>query len=101
MKSGLPPLFLLAAALTLPAAEPDRRLLVEIVPRAHGRPLSFDALTRLGPSGQLLSVSRLDFLLSNFAVRRADGVWVEQHNQFAFISARAGLVSRNTLYFAY
>jgi cytochrome c peroxidase len=37
-------------------------------------------------TGQVLSVTRLDFLASNFALRRTEGTWVMCTNQAAFLS---------------
>jgi len=36
-------------------------------------------------------LSRLDFLLSGLALRRADGTWLESENWFAHLSASAGI----------
>ena len=63
---------------------------VEIVPQFNGAPLGFDALKYQTAAGQKISVSRLDFLASQIALHRADGVWIGQTNWFAFISARDG-----------
>src|SRR5262249_42222600 len=40
--------------------------------------------------GSEISVTRLDFLLSNFALRRSDGTWIGQRNWFGFVNAREG-----------
>src|SRR5882762_2527518 len=63
---------------------------IEIVPRFNGAPLIFDALTNKTAAVQTISITRLDFLMSNFSVRRGDGVWVRLTNSFAYISAREG-----------
>src|SRR5579872_502556 len=65
-------------------------LQVEIVPLFDGAPLVFDSPAHRTAAGQKISITRLDFLLSDFALRRADGTWIEQTNWFAFISAREG-----------
>jgi cytochrome c peroxidase len=72
------------------AVEPGRRLAVEIAPRFAGAPLAFDVVTHVTALGQQISVTRLDFLLSNIAVRRADGGWLGLTNWFAYLSLREG-----------
>jgi cytochrome c peroxidase len=68
----------------------EHTLRVEITPRFAGAPLFFDSLTNMTRTGQRVSVTRLDFLVSNIALRRSDGTWNENTNTFAFISARQG-----------
>ena len=80
--------FLLAASVAAAAAPHSLR--VEIRPRFGDAPLIFDALTNTTASGQTISVTRLDFLLSSFAFRRVDGKWVTVSDQFAFINGREG-----------
>ncbi|HTX22641.1 MAG TPA: MbnP family protein [Candidatus Aquilonibacter sp.] len=75
------PLFLAAGA---DAAD----LRVEFDPQFNGVPLVFDALTNQTASGQTISITRLNFLLSDFSLRRPDGTWIEQRKKFAFISTR-------------
>jgi cytochrome c peroxidase len=81
-------ILLLATAARLSAGAASVR--VDFVPQFNGAPLDFDAVTNQTAAGQSVSVTRLDFLLSNIALRRADGVWTGQSNAFAFISARNG-----------
>ncbi len=84
---------MLAAAGALSASavvDPGLRLAVAIEPRFGGAPLVFDALTNTTAAGQLVSVTRLDFLLSNVALHRADCGWLGLTNWFAFMSAREG-----------
>jgi cytochrome c peroxidase len=66
---------------------------VRVVPQFNGAPLVFDALTNKTAKGQTISVTRLDFLMSDVALRRGDGVWIGQTNWFAYISAREGRTS--------
>jgi len=66
---------------------------VNILPQFNHAPLVFDTLTNQTATAQKISVTRLDFLISDFALRRADGAWIEQTNQFACISARQGKTS--------
>ena len=88
---GLGVVFLLvttAASMSVNAA--SRSLCVEVRPRFTGAPLMFDVLTNSNAAGQRLSITRLDFLLSNFALRRADEEWQRLSNQFAYLSCREG-----------
>ncbi|MCX6881526.1 MAG: hypothetical protein NTV12_03305, partial [Verrucomicrobia bacterium] len=75
---------------TLLSATQSHHLHVEISPKFFKAPLSFDALTNKISSGQQISVTRLDFLISNIALRRSDGTWLTQPNRFAYVSAREG-----------
>jgi len=75
---------------TLLGATQSYDLHVEISLKFFKAPLSFDALTNKISSGQQISVTRLDFLISNIALRRSDGTWLTQLNRFAYVSAREG-----------
>src|SRR5439155_26593792 len=44
-------------------------------------------------SGQRVSITRLDFLLSDFALHTQNGAWYQQTNCFAYISGREGRTS--------
>ena len=67
-------------------ADSARKIKVQIVPKFEGRPLAFEKLSLTNSAGQIFSVTRLDFLLSDFALRRSDGNWFEQTNWQAFLS---------------
>jgi hypothetical protein len=86
MNRALKRILLLPLLLATGAGATDLR--VQFIPQFNGVPLVFDALTNQTVSGQKISVTRLDFLLSDIALRRADGTWVEQKKWFADISAR-------------
>jgi cytochrome c peroxidase len=73
---------------TSPAAAANLNLQVD--PRFNGSPLAFDSPTNLTLAGQRVSLTRLDFLLSDLALRRPDGTWIEQTNWFAYLSMREG-----------
>lgn len=62
-------------------------------PRFNGAPLVFDSLANQTAAGQSISVTRLDFLVSNVALHRANGQWQAPSNQFGFISAAGGRTS--------
>src|SRR5689334_9803640 len=66
---------------------------VQIVPRFDGMPLTFDALTNMTVAGQRISVTRLDFLISEFALQRANGSWFKPKDSIAYISGRVGRTS--------
>jgi hypothetical protein len=63
---------------------------VEIIPQCKGAPLVFDALAHTTGAGQGISVTRLDFLMSNFLLRREDTSWLALTNWQAYISTREG-----------
>jgi cytochrome c peroxidase len=84
-------ILLFATAIAFSAAASD--LQMNFVPQFNGEPLAFDALKNQIASGQKISVTRLDFLASEIALRRADGIWIGKTNWFAFISARDGKIN--------
>jgi cytochrome c peroxidase len=65
-------------------------LQISVLPRFNHAPLVFDSLTNQTAAGQNISVTRLDFLVSDIAFHRPGGAWVAASNQFAYISARDG-----------
>ncbi|MBI3191258.1 MAG: cytochrome C peroxidase [Pedosphaera parvula] len=79
----------LAFGAFLPAAS-AASLNVRVAPLFDGRPLVMNPLALTNAAGQRLSVTRLDFLLSDFALRRADGAWLERTNWQAYFSLGAG-----------
>jgi cytochrome c peroxidase len=81
-------LMLLATAISVSATASNLR--VDFAPQFNGGSLSFDALTNHIFSGQKISVTRLDFLVSGFALRETNGIWIEKKNFYAFIGARDG-----------
>jgi cytochrome c peroxidase len=76
------------STVSISSAAADLR--VNVAPQFGGKPLVFDALTNQIASGQKISVTRLDFLLSDFALRETNGIWIGRKNYFAFIGARDG-----------
>jgi len=83
---GILPLVPLLLAAGAGAAD----LRVDFSMQFNGAPLTFDCLTNQTAGGQTISVTRLDFLASDFAMRRADGTWIGQKDWFGYISARDG-----------
>ena len=88
MKRALKKILLLPLLLANGVFASDLR--VEFLPQFNNAPLIFDALKNQISSGQKISVTRLDFLASEIALRRADEIWIGQTNWFAYISARDG-----------
>jgi cytochrome c peroxidase len=66
---------------------------VAILPQFNGAPLAFDSVTNRIAAGQLISITRLDFLLSDLSLRRPDGTWLTLDNWQAYLSAREGRMS--------
>jgi cytochrome c peroxidase len=81
-------ILLFATAIAFSSAATDLR--VDFVPQFSGAPLAFDALKNQTAAGQKISVTRLDFLLSDVSLQSDGGAWIEQKNYFAYISARDG-----------
>jgi cytochrome c peroxidase len=50
-------------------------------------PLLLDSLRYEDAAGETLSVTRLSYLLSGFAIEREDGVWVEMPDRYAWMDA--------------
>ncbi|MEQ1853171.1 MAG: cytochrome-c peroxidase, partial [Chthoniobacteraceae bacterium] len=50
-------------------------------------PLLLDSLRYQNAAGETLSVTRLSYLLSGFAIERDDGVWVELPDRYAWMDA--------------
>ena len=83
-------LVMLLSAFRAPGGVPLR---VDIQLEFHGQPLVLDALTNVTSAGQVISVTRLDFLVSGVGLRQPDGSWWEATNFFAYLSARDGRLS--------
>ena len=80
----------LPAPWTLALGASSASLDVTVSPRFNNAPLVLNQLAFTNASGESLSVTRLDLLLSDLALRRADGVWLERTNWQAFLSLAAG-----------
>src|SRR5215207_10154345 len=65
-------------------------LTIAFEPLWGGKALPFGQMVLTNVSGQTLSVTRLDFLVSDFAVRRSDGTWLCDTNEPAFLSLGQG-----------
>lgn len=63
---------------------------LEITPVYDGQPLGTEGLELKTGAGEPISLSRLDFLISQLALRRASGEWVEAEDWQAFVSHSKG-----------
>jgi len=86
-------LLVIAGAFCCAINAPAAGLQVEILPRFNGAPLIFDSVANRTSAGQLISVTRLDFLVSNFALKREDGSWLGLINWQAYVNTREGRTS--------
>jgi cytochrome c peroxidase len=62
-------------------------LQIDVRPSFNGEPLILDSLRYQNAAGESLSVTRLSYLLSGFALERPDGSWLELTNQAAWMDA--------------
>jgi cytochrome c peroxidase len=81
----------MAAAIAL-ATQPVCGIALDCVvrPTFNGDPLLLDSLRYQNAAGETVSVSRLSYLLSGFALERADGTWLELTNEVAWMDASRG-----------
>ena len=68
-------------------------LRVVITPVFDSASLAFDSLTNTTAGGQQISVTRMDYLVSNLALHRTDGEWLSLTNWAEFIGGRDGRTS--------
>jgi cytochrome c peroxidase len=80
-------LAVVVAVLFTDAAARGAALEVSIRPVFDGEPLRLDSLRYTNAAGETLSVSRLSYLLSAFALERETGGWVEIPDQYAWMDA--------------
>src|SRR4051794_6224248 len=69
-------------------AKPKLEILVTAT--LNQAPVRYDHLGYTNAHGQVLSISRFDFLLSDFAVRTPGGIWSEQTNRQAWLALGSG-----------
>src|SRR4051812_11075090 len=86
-------LSLLSPGAVASAPTTARTLHVRIVPQLNSRPLVFDGMMSTNATGQLLSVTRADLLVADFAVRGTDGIWIESTNFQAYLNLREARTS--------
>jgi cytochrome c peroxidase len=65
-------------------------LQISVRPVFAGQPLVLNEARYENVSGEKLSVSRVSYLLSGFALERANGSWLELTNQFGWLDAERG-----------
>ena len=70
--------------LSIVSAQQDLR--IELVPHLSGIPIEIHQSLHETAGGDRVSISRLDFLLSEGALQRNDGSWLETGNWFAYCS---------------
>lgn len=86
----LPSLARLAAAALLTSLCHAAPLEITIDPVFQGAPLRLDSLALTNAAGETLSVTRLSYLLSGFALERNDGTWLESPDTYAWLDAATG-----------
>ena len=59
-------------------------LQIEITPKFSGQSIQPDSLRYQTSSGETFSITRVSYLLSGFALQRADGSWLELTNEVAW-----------------
>ncbi len=82
----LPALALIAVSLSIQTAS-GAALELTVRHTFNGDPLLLDSLRYQNAAGETLSVTRLSYLLSGFAIERDDGVWVEVPGRDAWMDA--------------
>lgn len=71
-------------------------LRLEVDHRFADRPLVFNSPVLTNNAGNRFSVTRLDYLLSDLALKRADGTWLDSRDWFAYLSPLNGRVTSTT-----
>ena len=77
----------LLAGWMLTAAALAASLEISVRHSFNGDPLLLDSLRYTNAASETLSVTRLSYIVSGFALEREDGVWVELPDQFAWMDA--------------
>ena len=82
-------LFLLAGSLAALTASRASATTLELTirPVFNGAPLLLDSLRYQNAAGETLSVTRLSYLLSGFALEREDGTWIDLQALYAWLDA--------------
>ncbi len=81
----LPALFALFYLCPMAAAASSLTLAIE--PRFQGEPLRVDAMLHRTAAGEVVSFSRVSYLLGGFALQQEDGQWLELAGQHAWMDA--------------
>lgn len=77
----------LSLLVTTTATVAAARLEITIAPQFQGEPLRLDSLRYQNSAGETLSVTKLSYLLSGFALERGDGTWLEFPDFHAWMDA--------------
>jgi cytochrome c peroxidase len=80
-------LFLATGFFAAPSRASATSLELTIRPVFNGAPLLLDSLRYQNAAGETLSVTRLSYLLSGFALEREDGTWLEMPDRYAWLDA--------------
>jgi cytochrome c peroxidase len=70
---------------------------VTIVPVFENTPLKKDELAYRGPNGEMMEISRLDFLVSRLAFQQPDGTWESAPEVAAYCSVGKGALRIGTI----
>src|SRR5262245_50808335 len=62
-------------------------LQIEVTPKFSAESIQLDSMRYLSSAGERLSLKRVSYLLSGFALEHPDGTWLELTNQFAWLDA--------------
>lgn len=62
------------------------QLSFQVAAQLNGKPLSLNSATTTNAVGQAISVSRLDWLMSEFRLRQSNGTWLKGGDEVAFLS---------------
>ena len=79
--------FVMVCALAWATVAHAASLEISIQHKFGGERLLLDSLRFQNSAGEMLSFTRLSYLLSGFAVEREDGEWVEMPDQYAWMDA--------------
>lgn len=68
-------------------------LTFQIAPELNGRPLTLNSTDSTNAVGQTISISRFDWLMSEFRLRQRNGKWLDGGDHVAFQSIGKGLTN--------
>lgn len=66
---------------------------IQFTPKFSGEPIQPDSLRYQNSSGETFSITRVSYLLSGFALQRADGSWLELTNEVAWFDMEKSRLS--------
>ncbi len=78
-------LLLIAAFIFASSAAPAATLQIAITPKFSGEPVQPDSLRYETSAGETFSITRVSYLLSGFALQRANGSWLELTNELTWL----------------